>query len=317
MTLTEAKVRLKIPDLWRYFDLQGKPGRSCRSPFREDSNASFSVSEDGLLWNDFADGTGGDAVDFLQRATGLDARATCRKFLELAIGQPLHPVTGRYRIAQKQDRALPVFPPMRSGTAAEHEQLARLRHLHIEAIRVAVGADLLRFAEWKRQAAWLVVDPSGHCAQARRMDGLPWSCGAKAITLPGSWASWPIGCDLGEYARIILTEGGPDLLAALHFIVLSGRATDCCPVAMLGATQKIHPEALPYFAGKRVRIAAHADQAGRKAARTWAEQLATVGAHVDAVDCGGYPLIGGGISKDLNDLCRVQNPAQLEGLLPE
>lgn len=33
--LEVAKERLSIPDLWRLLNLPGKPGRSCRSPFRE------------------------------------------------------------------------------------------------------------------------------------------------------------------------------------------------------------------------------------------------------------------------------------------
>ena len=38
-----AKERLTIPELWRLLNLPGNPGRSCRSPFREDRNPSFSV----------------------------------------------------------------------------------------------------------------------------------------------------------------------------------------------------------------------------------------------------------------------------------
>jgi len=73
MTTEEAKERLTIFDLWRHFELAGKPGKS---PFREDHNASFSVSEDKRLWNDFTTGKGGDPMDFLQEANYAPQPAT-------------------------------------------------------------------------------------------------------------------------------------------------------------------------------------------------------------------------------------------------
>src|SRR5438128_2256347 len=71
MDIAEAKERLRIPDLWQRLDLPGQPKASCKSPFREDRRASFSVSRDGLLFNDFTTGEAGDAIVFLQLATGL------------------------------------------------------------------------------------------------------------------------------------------------------------------------------------------------------------------------------------------------------
>ena len=48
-----------IFDLWRHFRLSGTPGKSCHSPFRRDDHPSFSVSDDGKLFNDFAAAAGG------------------------------------------------------------------------------------------------------------------------------------------------------------------------------------------------------------------------------------------------------------------
>lgn len=86
MDIAEAKERLCIPDLWHRFNLSGKPKTSCRSPFREDRKPSFSVSRDGRLFHDFATGEGGDAIEFLRRATGLSRKVACKKFVELAGG---------------------------------------------------------------------------------------------------------------------------------------------------------------------------------------------------------------------------------------
>lgn len=57
--------------------------------------------------------------------------------------------------------------------------------------------------------------------------------------------------------------GGPDFLAALQVAWWEDR--DVAPVCITGARNPIHPDALPYFTGKYVRIATHDDDAGRAA----------------------------------------------------
>jgi CHC2 zinc finger len=78
--IEEAKARFTIPVLWRMFNLPGKPARSCRSPFREDRSPSFSISEDGRRWIDFATGERGDAVDFLAKIKSI---SSAEAFIEL------------------------------------------------------------------------------------------------------------------------------------------------------------------------------------------------------------------------------------------
>jgi hypothetical protein len=321
MTLSEAKERLRIPDLWRILDLPGEPKVSCKSPFREDRHASFSVSPDGLLFNDFTTGDGGDAIDFLRIACGLSPEAACKRFIDLAGGTALSPLPVKQTPpAAPQVRQKPSLPSMRRGLSEELESLAKLRSVHIAACYSADFGGLLRFADWKGKLAWIVTDTEGVCAQARRLDGKPWEeVGAKAQTLPGSWANWPIGATTGaNHPIFILCEGGPDLLAGLHFIHDAGREADCFPVAMLGAGMRIHPDALPIFAAKRVRIMPHVDPSGRAAADRWAAQLETVGADVDWADFTGLRKADCSSVKDLNDLTQIhpEDVGQLEGLLP-
>jgi hypothetical protein len=178
------------------------------------------------LFNDFATGEAGDAIDFLRIATGLSREAACRKFIEMAGGAASSPSPViRTPPAAPQARQKPSLPPMRRGTAAELEALANLRAVSLAACLLADGAGVLRFAMWKGKPAWIVTDSEAVNGQARRMDGKPWEeIGAKAQTLPGSWASWPIGAAMGaNYSAFILCEGGPDLLAGLHFIHDAGR----------------------------------------------------------------------------------------------
>jgi hypothetical protein len=158
------------------------------------------------------------------------------------------------------------------------------------------------------------------------MDGLPWEhIGAKAWTLPGAWASWPIGImEAGPFPAITLCEGGPDLLAAHYFALWeqashhTRRDVQCSPVAMLGATQRIHPDALPMFTGKRIRIFGHDDEAGRAGVERWAGQLATVGAEVDAFCFAGLRRADGQPVKDLNDslLMDTNSFAEVGRMLP-
>jgi hypothetical protein len=284
--LSDAKRTLTIYRLWQHLGYRGRPRKSCRCPWREDVKASFSVTTDGKGWNDFATGECGDAVAFLQRACGFSQREACRKFLELARGR-----FGSLRCPeQKQNPKLqktkPSFPEFRKGKAADLRHLAALRNVSIEAVSLAQARGLLWFATVKGYDAWIVTDSERLNAQARRMDGRYWEdIQAKAWTLPGSWAAWPIGIKEAQpFPAIALCEGGPDLLAACHFITCEAREADCAPVALFGAAQRIHADALPLFAGKAVRIFGHADEEGRAGVVRWANQLEAVGAGVDAFD---------------------------------
>lgn len=324
-TLADAKTRLNIYGLWRHFGFDGEPKASCRSPFRADAKPSFSVNADGTLWNDFATGEAGDAVDFFQRASGLPQKDACRKFIELAGGH-IAPAPRAARPADTKPK--PFFPDFRMGTAADFNQLASLRNIGREGLEFASARGLLLFATLKDCPAWIVTDAAQVNAQARRLDGQQWEHldgNPKAWTLPGAWASWPIGITEAQpFRAIALCEGGADFLAA-HYLALWEQAThhtrrdaQCSPVTMLGASLQIHPDALPFFAGKNVRIFGHDDEAGQAAVERWARQLKSVGADVDAFNFAGLQQADGKPVKDLNDslLMDAASFAQAERMLP-
>jgi len=119
----------------------------------------------------------------------------------------------------------------------------------------------------------------------------------------------------GSSMIAILTEGGPDLLAAFHFLILGDCDSKVTAVAMLGAGNNIHPEALPLFAGKLVRIIPHLDEPDRKgrrvgtdAARRWQTQPQGTGAETEIVSLREWLL---GTGKDLNDAVRLSRGKQL------
>jgi CHC2 zinc finger len=325
--LADAKTRLNIHGLWRHFGFDGEPKTSCHSPFREDAKPSFSVNADGTLWNDFATGEAGNAVDFFQRASGLSQKDACRKFIELAGGR-IMPAPRFTRPRRAEAKPKPVFPDFRTGTAADLKHLASLRNIGREGLEFASARGLLWFAMLKDCPAWIVTDSARVNAQARRMDGQGWNHlpdSPKAWTLPGAWASWPIGItETQPFPAIPLCEGGPDFLSA-HYLALWEQASNhttrdvqCSPVAMLGASHRIHADALPLFTGKRVRIFGHDDEAGRGAVERWAAQLASVGADVDAFSFAGLRQADTKPVNDLNDslLMDVESFAEAGRILP-
>jgi hypothetical protein len=192
-----------------------------------------------------------------------------------------------------------------SPAESHFSALALLRGLSTEGVRLAHKRGLLRFGQHYGRAAWFILDGSRRVAQARRLDGHTWTGNAKAWTLRGSQATWPVGIEeAAPYRAIAFCEGAPDLLAAHHFMWAENRESDCAAVAILGGA-KIHAAALALFAGKRVRIFRHVDEAGEDAMNRWATQLAAVGADVDAFNFAGLHTMDGAPVKDLNDLARI------------
>lgn len=309
ISIEEAKALVDVPALWRHFGFEGEPRKSCRCPFHDDRSASFSVSPDGQLWHCFAGCGGGDSVTFVERAARLSQGDACRTLVEIASHSavPASPIPRRC----KTPKAPVPLPAMREGDARQLRALADLRHVSAEAVNLASQRGLVRFGEWRGRLAWFVCDRSRRVAQARRLDGeLWWPDGPKAQTLPGGSAAWPVGLPESEgFALMALCEGGPDLLAAFHFAWCEDREGDVAPVAMLGASQRIHADALPRFRGRRVRIFRHCDPAGHKAAREWTRQLRDTGATVDAFDLSGLSAVDGSPAKDLNDLTQLDADA--------
>jgi hypothetical protein len=314
-TLTLAKERLDVAAVWQMLALPGVPARSCRCPWHEDRNASFSIFAGGNRWKCFKGCGHGDAISFLQCALKLSTGTALREFVRLAGLDPARPrplaalVPVRLKLRPDAPQPAPEWPPMHAGTPTDHERLAAVRRVSVASVALAAHRGLLTFGRWRDLPAWFVRDRSHRVAQARRLDGARWwPDGPKALTLPGGCASWPVGLlETDGFPVIALCEGGPDMLAALHLALSFGREADIAPVGMLGAGQRIHADALPLFAGRRVRIFAHADEDGRKGAILWTRQLREAGARVDALDLTPFRTVAGANLKDLNDLATHEN----------
>ena len=324
------KERLLIPEVWQKLGLEGQPGASCRSPFREDKNPSFSISKDGRRWKDYGTGAGGDVIDFIAMARQISTGEALKVFLELA-GVPVAVKSRSPQAAasspgatfkEKATALLPPPPeehpdglpvPLQSGRHEDRLLVAETRHLTPEAVSLGLALRTLTFAIVQGYRCWVLTDAESRLAEARRVDGMPFpQCGAlgrrKAHTLRGSRKSWPLGAAVlrrvPDFRTLLLVEGGPDYLAALHFAHELER-WDVLPVAMLGrgTGAKIDPVALELMRGRRVRIYPHADAdgGGVQSARVWAKQLHKVGCAVDIYELTGLHRTDGRPIKDLND----------------
>jgi hypothetical protein len=333
LSLDVAKERLDVATLWRMLKLPGEPTRSCRCPFHDDRCASFSVfvgNKGALRWKCHSGCGEGGSVELLARALEIDAREACRRLLELAgsesISRPAQPARPAPRYNAPPSRRPLLLPAaLHRGDRDELRAVAELRQMSLSGIELASNRGLLWFASIHGSTAWIVTDWARINAQARKLDGGLWRHigNKKAWTLLGSRAAWPIGTkESSEAPCVVVVEGGPDLLAAHHFIISEGRQHDVVAIAMLGAANNLPEDALLLLANKRIRIYPHTDLAGKAAAIRWTGQLERVGCTVDAFRFDGLLRADGVAVNDLNDFVRIDpdcfeaERAQLEEVLP-
>jgi hypothetical protein len=214
---------------------------------------------------------------------------------------------------------LQVAPRFQPGTSQDFDALAKLRGLSRAGIALASARGLLRFGRYHGTDAWFVLDASHRNGCARRMDGTTWRhTDAKSLIFRGPFAQWPIGISEAQpFAVILLCEGAPDLIAAFHFITTLGREADCAPVTMLSAYYNIPPPMLTMFAGKRVRIFAHVDATGYRAAARWQAAIEPHAREVDAFAFAGIRTRDGKAANDLNGFAQCEANDENEKLLAD
>ena len=279
----ELKAQMPMPNLMQKLGLEDHCKKSCRSPFRDDKQPSFSVYQNAGLWffKDHATGQSGDEIHLIATHYHLDPR---RDFKE---------VIARYAdLAGCSSQTFTAKPPLkRPGRRVNlcefhrpspHElsTLAKSRPYSIAGLEWASERGLLKIGKLFGYEVYVVTDDTQQLAEARRVDGGEFSGGRKCHALPGSNKGWPVGIsEATNYSAIAILEGIPDLIEAHTYILFEQashrdkRDVHCLPVGMLGASTVITEEALPFFTGKHVRIFCHNDKAGREAGEKWATQI--------------------------------------------
>lgn len=292
MSTSFTQQRLSLRDVASMcgFDLP-RDGVKFRSPLRPDRNPSCTIKDE--VMRDWSRNQTFDALSFYAAAQNLSIREARRRLFS------------HVRSAEESNRARAqshAQPFTRNGVVFhvhapsddDFAAILRARKLPQDAIsglNLAHLLGVLQFAEVAGFPSWLVSDEARRCAEARRLDALPFpSVGnlaeRKAHTLKGSSKSWPVGLALrvsnsrAEQLKrlpLLIVEGGPDLLAAFGLLAaLPISAGDVQPVAMLGTSASISPEALQTIKGRRAIILAHGDTAGKEAGERWGAQLASV-----------------------------------------
>lgn len=317
-TIEDAKTRLPLRELARSLGLEApeRDGQAFRCWFADTRHANGDRVPSFNVYNDrykcFGCGAQGDAVDLLAEVLGLDLPEAVRELKRRAgLIEEAPPV-----VIRPKEEAPPTWPDLRNATNAELEALATLRGLSPHGLALAQGMGILRFGKVCGRACWIVTDEGRRIAEGRRMDGLPFPAfkalpERKAHCLPGSRKAWPVGlmphhANPSLFRHLLLCEGGPDLLAGFHFAERFG-ALAWLPVAMLGRSCRIAPEALAIMAGRHVRIVPHRDPdgGGIEAAARWADDVREAGATVD------FFILPEGLrqkdGKPVKDLCDAAN----------
>lgn len=257
-------------------------GFKAPCPFHDEKSGSFHVNPQRQTFHCFGCQAGGDAIKWERMyfdKTFVEAceRLAARAGIPLSSHSEDHDRSRRATPKRKKTywRDLPEVPELDEGNESEYRRLGELRGLCTPTIKSAVRKGFLRFCWWNNSRAWIVTDKTRVNAQVRFMDGSPLffsgEKGIKAQTVTSSWSKWPLGAADIRTTNVLLTEGGPDFLAAIGLIEQFDLNTS--PVAILGASMPIHDKALAFFRGKIVHVAEHTGQAGMDATARWAAQL--------------------------------------------
>jgi hypothetical protein len=327
-TVAEIKSRFTLRDAAAIagLELPARDGTKFRSPLRHDRNPSCSIKGNVLF--DWSTGEHFDAIDLYAAAKQISNAEAIRELAErlsIAGRTPAHPKARPVRVSKPPLPEEPAAPVAFDESRPKDDDFAAILAARswpedaLSGLLLAHDLGVLRFGNVCGCPCWIVTDEGRRIAEARRLDGKPFPAVGtlgerKAHTVKGSTKAWPVGLHLRivperlrEFA-VVLVEGGPDLMAAYAALArLPMGARDVHPVAMLGTSATIAPDALGAMSGRAVVILAHGDDPGCEAGRRWAKQLSGAGCRVTV-----RKLPEG---KDLADLLTERAPANLAALI--
>jgi hypothetical protein len=304
-------------------------------PFHTEKSGSFVAGGRKFVdrYKCFGCGAEGDIFQYWQERRSVDHAEAVRQLAglagvyygEISYEKPKAGVAPAKRLVSVDAEAeKPSLPSLYQAKEADCKMIAETRGLSFEGVwiaasvwkRVAVVRQWPLYQSkhdgqwrpkdgWEQHRCWAAVDETRNVAEFRRVDnGLhmrvnagPEDKGPKVWSTAGK--NWPLGAgQIGARKRVLLVEGGPDMLSAFHFLRLwhSKRhplLQDVAVVAMLGASNRMREDAMVHFKGCRVRIMVDADTpkddeikskrklVGLEAAHRWQGQLTEAGAAVE------------------------------------
>lgn len=293
----EAREAYTIADAWKMFGLPEEPKASCKSPFRDDKNPSFSIFNDGKAWTDHSTGDGGDVIEFIRHAIGGDHNAV-RSFLLERMGGDNHnqwqpspakahskPATASSPHKQIEWPTMPMKAP-KGGL----NYFAVERGITYTGACVAQASGVLWFCMVQNHWCYVITDPERRAAEIRRIDGGMFG-DSKAFPLKGVDKSWLPGAamlrDSSMETDVMVFEGCTDFLTAIDLYAIyrkAGGPNLWVPLAILGAAcKRLDPECADLIRGRHVRIIPDADEAGDGMRDHWTEVFRSIGCSVDVV----------------------------------
>ena len=311
-----AKERYTIPEIWKALGFEGSPKTSCKSPFREDKNASFSIFEDGRKWKDHATEQGGDVVEFVKLALGVDY-PDVRKWFSERLGVEIG-TSGNFSSTSSTSsidctsKKIQWPSKLVTGTEATWEAFAKMRGYSYGAVWTMSHLGVLRFTEINGEKCLVVLDDEGRAAEIRALNRTSFYGKNKAYPLKGVDKTWLVGTaalrEAPSNTSLLICEGATDFLSAIDLLYRYrrelGGIRSWMPVALLGATcKKLAPDCASLMRGRKVRIVPDADRAGEMMASHWAALCSRIECEVDVVR-----LEPG---QDLTDILSSVNPRTL------
>jgi hypothetical protein len=221
--VAELKMQLPMPDLMQKLGLGDYCRKSCRSPFRDDKQPSFSVYQDAGMWffKDHATGQSGDEIHFVATHYQLDPRSDFKevitRYADLAgCSSPIFTAKPTQRRPKKKVNLEGFYRP----TRYELCPIAEGRPYSMPGLKWAADRGLLMRGKLFGYEVYVVTDSTHQIAEARRVDGGTFSGGRKCHALPGSNKGWPVGItEATNYPAIAILEGIPDLIEAHNYIL--------------------------------------------------------------------------------------------------
>lgn len=284
----EARDKISIDQAWVMLALPGEPKKSCRSPFREERTASFTIFDNGTKWKDHGGDCGGDVIEFVKVATGKDYPEVREWFREV-LGKPL-PLPQPITKAPATKAGIKWPAELLKGKVATWHAFALNRNLTATAVSLMVEVGVLRFLAIDGVKCFAIMDSTQRAAEIRRIDRKPFG-NTKAFPLSGVDKTWLPGAELLRGASpdvsVLMVEGATDFLTALDLYIRFRREVTrnkrWVVVTLLGAGCKtLDPDCAKLIRGRHVRIVPDADDAGDKMLAHWSPFFRGIECTVDA-----------------------------------
>ena len=312
---------------WDHLTLRKDGGawKAC-CPFHTEKSGSFQVDGKGYegTYKCFGCGEQGDIFDYWAKRYNLghaEAVMALAQFAGVYVGEITYerpkasgrPPARENRLDEDAERLRPSLPSLQKPSMAACKMIAEHRQLDPEAVWIAARVyGRVGYCQWPQyqsktnqqwylrspmpvHPSWAAIDATRNVAEFRRLDNQLYETKNGDIkTWSTRGKSWPLGgVEVAFRKRVLLVEGGPDMLAGYHFLRRWKMLDQVVVVCMLGAGNRIRNDALKFFQGARVRIMVDADLPkddpvkgkrklpGLEAAARWQAQLTAVGASVE------------------------------------